>query len=86
MVNCSHPSFLNAAEQPPSLFERLVGYQANASSMEHTSLDGQTEIQVDNVAEWAREMLALNREYGVKILGGCCGTGTEHIECLAAPS
>jgi methionine synthase I (cobalamin-dependent) len=29
-------------------------------------------------------MLALNREYGVKILGGCCGTGPDHLKCLVA--
>jgi S-methylmethionine-dependent homocysteine/selenocysteine methylase len=84
MVNCSYPSFLNAADQPAAVFERLIGFQANASSLEHCHLDGQSEIQVDDVADWAREMLALNQDYGVKILGGCCGTGTEHLECLVA--
>ena len=31
MVNCVHPSFIGAADQPPELFKRLVGIQANAS-------------------------------------------------------
>jgi S-methylmethionine-dependent homocysteine/selenocysteine methylase len=82
MVGCAHPSFLNAAQQPPSLFARLIGYQANASSLNHASLDGQSHLQVDDVSAWAGEMLVLNRQYGVKILGGCCGTGVDHLEGL----
>jgi len=84
MVNCAHPSFLNAAKQPRRLFARLIGYQANASSLDQVELDGRSEIQVDDVRQWGREMLELNRRYGVKILGGCCGTGIDHLEHLAA--
>jgi S-methylmethionine-dependent homocysteine/selenocysteine methylase len=82
MVNCSHPSFLNAPRQPPDLFSRLVGYKGNASSLDQTELDGQNEIQVDDVATWGDEMLRLNRRYGVKVLGGCCGTGVEHLRYI----
>lgn len=84
MVNCAHPSFLNAVKQPRRLFDRLIGFQANASSLDHADLDGHSEIQVDDVRQWGREMLELNRRFGVKILGGCCGTGVEHLEYLAA--
>ena len=83
MINCAHPSFLRAETQPPELFERLVGFQANASSLDHSDLDGSSMLQADDIPSWGEEMLTLHRRYGVKILGGCCGTGVEHLRYLA---
>jgi S-methylmethionine-dependent homocysteine/selenocysteine methylase len=83
MVNCSYPTFLRASEQPKSLFTRLLGYQANSSAMSHSELDGSNQLQAESVAKWADDMLYLNRNYGVKILGGCCGTGDSHLQFLA---
>jgi len=83
MVNCAYPSFLCAASQPPEVFKRLVGYQANASSMDHCDLDGAEELHQEDTAEWGDLMLELNRSYGVKILGGCCGTGEEHLRYIS---
>ena len=83
MVNCAHPSFLNAAHRPRRLFARLVGYQANASALDHADLDGLDRLDAGDVADWGASMLDLNRTHGVKILGGCCGTGVEHLEYLA---
>jgi len=73
MVNCSYPTFLCAEKQPNSLFGRLIGYEANASSLNHCDLDGSTQLQTENVADWGEEMLTLQRKYGMKILWGCCG-------------
>jgi S-methylmethionine-dependent homocysteine/selenocysteine methylase len=81
-VNCAYPSFLNAASQPPSIFKRLIGYQANASSLDHHELDGADELHQESTAEWGELMQELNRTYGVKILGGCCGTGVEHLRYI----
>lgn len=82
MVNCSYPSFLNAAQQPEALFKRLIGYQANASSLDHAALDGAPQLYADGVEAWGQEMLSLNKNHGVKILGGCCGTGDAHLRYL----
>lgn len=82
MVNCSYPIFLNAARQPKSLFSRLIGYQANASSLDHADLDCAPQLYADDVDMWGKEMLALNKNHGVKILGGCCGTGVAHLRYL----
>jgi len=82
MVNCAHPSFLCPEKQPAAVFSRLIGYQANASSLDHCDLDHSDELQVDDVSEWGRLMLSLNATYGVRILGGCCGTGMEHLRYL----
>ena len=62
-----------------SLFARMLGYQGNSSALSHSELDGADRLQVEDIAEWAEEMLLLNSEYGVKILGGCCGTGHAHL-------
>jgi S-methylmethionine-dependent homocysteine/selenocysteine methylase len=81
-IICSHPSFLCAENQPRNLFSRLIGYLGNASSLDHCELDGSSTLKIDDVLEWGKQMLNLNRKYGVKILGGCCGTGEEHLKFL----
>lgn len=82
MINCSYPSFLNAEKQPQAVFSRLIGFQANASSLDHCELDGTESLQVDDISEWGRRMVDLNRKFGVKILGGCCGTRIEHLQSI----
>jgi len=82
MVNCAHPSFLCPEHQPGDIFNRLVGYQANASSLDHCDLEKADELQADDVIEWGQLMLTLNNLYGLKIFGGCCGTSVEHLQYL----
>jgi len=82
MVNCAHPSFLIPHEQKKTLFNRLIGYQANASSLDHSELDNAETLKVDDVSQWGDSMISLNRRYGVKILGGCCGTGRQHLQYI----
>ena len=82
MVNCAYPAFLCAEKQPQKLFDRLIGYLANASSLDHCDLDNAEQLHVEAVSEWGDFMLELNRSYGVKVLGGCCGTGHEHLRYI----
>lgn len=82
-VNCAHPSFLCADKQPKELFGRFIGYLANSSDLDHCDLDNSDKLHVDDVANWGNEMLKLNNEFGVKILGGCCGTDATHIDYLS---
>ncbi len=82
MANCSYPSFLCAADQPVSLFTRFIGCQANASAMDHCDLDNADQLEAEPISDWGKEMLTLNRSYGVKILGGCCGTSAGHLRYL----
>jgi S-methylmethionine-dependent homocysteine/selenocysteine methylase len=83
MITCSYPTFLGADRQPQILFSRLLGYQANASSLSHSELEGAEQLQLDDAAEWAEELLRLNKVYGMRILGGCCGTDDLHVSALA---
>jgi len=82
MINCAYPSFLNAHKQPQSVLSRLIGYQANASSLEHYQLDGAETLQADDISDWGDLMIELNKKFGVKILGGCCGTSCEHLRYI----
>jgi len=84
MVNCAYPSFLCAENQPATLFKRLIGIQANASSLNHDELDEADALHMDDVTDWGKEMLILNQSHGMKILGGCCGTGPEHLNYITS--
>lgn len=81
-INCSYPSFLKPASWSENVFERLIGIQANASSLSHDELDGSPELRSESVEEWGSLMAELNRDFGLKVLGGCCGTDRKHLEYL----
>ncbi len=81
-VICSYPTFLCADDLPKQIFQRLLGYIGNASSLDHSELEGSELLKSDSVSDWGNEMLRLNRSFGVKIMGGCCGTNIEHIQYL----
>lgn len=83
MVNCAYPSFLQAEREPDAVISRLIGFQANASSLDHDQLNDAAKMQVDEVSDWGRRMVDLNRNFGFSILGGCCGTGVAHLEYLS---
>lgn len=83
MVNCAYPSFLCAGRQPPEVFERLIGYQANASSLDHCDLEESEDLHQESTREWGELMLELNQKYGIKALGGCCGTSAEHLRYIS---
>ena len=82
MVNCAYPSFLCPQNQPSHTLARLVGYLANASSLDHCDLEKADELKTDSISHWGDLMLELNHTYGVKVLGGCCGTGVKHLQYL----
>jgi len=82
MVNCVYPTFIRAKTQPKELFERLIGIQANSSSLDHSQLDGAAVLYQDDLHHWGKNMLQLNTEFGVKILGGCCGTDDSYLQYL----
>jgi S-methylmethionine-dependent homocysteine/selenocysteine methylase len=82
IINCAYPSFLNAKKQPKSVLSRLIGYQANASSLDQSELDGAETLQTNPTSDWGKLMIELNRKFGVKILGGCCGTSRKHLQYI----
>ncbi len=82
-VNCAHPSFLRPETQNKNIFKRLIAFNANSSSLDHCDLENANCLHVDDIGQWGEQMLELNKKWGIKILGGCCGAGVEHIEYLA---
>lgn len=82
MVNCAYPAFLNGSFQSRQVLSRLIGYQANASSLDHEQLDGAESLKMDDISDWGDGMIELNRRFGIKILGGCCGTGVDHLSYI----
>ena len=82
-VNCTHPRFILSAYQPDDL-GRLIGIHANGSSRDVTLLDGSAQTTADPIGSWAASMNELHLRHQVPVLGGCCGTGREHLEALAA--
>lgn len=82
MINCAYPSFLQAQKQSQWVMSRLIGFQANASSRDHFQLDGAELLQTDDISDWGNRMMELNLKFGVKILGGCCGTSYKHLQYL----
>jgi homocysteine S-methyltransferase len=56
MVNCSHPTFLHPEEMDAAALRRLIGFDANASSMDHQELEGSTATRQDSREHWVEEI------------------------------
>ena len=83
-VNCVHPAvFGQAVKHSESIFDRLFGLQANTSTKSPEELDGLDYLDTSEPEEFAESMVSLHRQYGLKIVGGCCGTDDRHIEEIA---
>jgi len=87
-VNCVHPTILltglaRTELERRSLAKRIVGFAANTSAKSPEELDGLAELDTQEPDRFAELMAAVYEQYHISILGGCCGTGTDHIECLA---
>ena len=82
-VNCTHPGFLTR-NYPVGSLDRLIGIQANGSSKDVTRLDASAATEADPVDQWAQAMFQLHAVHAVTVLGGCCGTGLQHLQRLAA--
>lgn len=87
-ANCVHPdNFYSALESAnrryPGIANRFVGIQGNASRKSPEELDESTHLETDDPLEYARSVNLISREFGIRILGGCCGTTGEHIAAIA---
>lgn len=89
MVNCVHPTvFAEALEraigQCPEIRERVVGLQANTSTLSPEELDNLDHLdEGDDPETFAEAMLNVWQRFGLRILGGCCGTDERHIRRIA---
>lgn len=88
MVNCVHPVVLVEALAAVSshiamIKGRLLGIFGNASKKRPDELDDLDRIESDDPSEFASATASLHKLYGLKILGGCCGTDDRYIEAIA---
>lgn len=84
LLNCVHPRVADAAlATSPPAGGRVLGLLANTSARDPDELDGLAELETAEPEPFARELVAVGRRRGLGLLGGCCGTGEEHIAALA---
>ena len=88
MGNCVHPRIFAEAldrqmQTAPHLAERVLGMQGNASTMRPEELDGLNHVEADDPESFADALANLHERFGLRILGGCCGTDSRHIRCTA---
>jgi homocysteine S-methyltransferase len=88
MANCVHTSTLASALSTPAggralAAGRFLGLQANTSALSPEELDGRAEVDSEDPSAFAAGMVALRAHYGLRLLGGCCGTDGRHILALA---
>ena len=88
LIGCVHPTRFSAAlahedGSLASVAGRIVGIKANASTLPPDQLDKLDHLDAEAAGAFAEDMLALRRNYGLKVLGGCCGTNDRHIRAIA---
>ena len=67
----------------PDAPRRLLTFQANTGDREVEELDGSEELVTEPASVFADGLERLHRRFGLRVLGGCCGTDGGHIEALA---
>ena len=87
LVNCVHAAVFRQAFAPAPnralAGRRLIGFQANTSRLSPEELDGRPGLDAGDPDEFGRQMGRLHSEFGIRLLGGCCGTDARHIEAIA---
>jgi homocysteine S-methyltransferase len=84
LLNCVHPRVADAAlAASPRVARHMLGLLANTSARSPEELDALEELESADPEPFAREIAGVAARYGLRLLGGCCGTGDEHIAALA---
>ena len=88
LANCTHASFFRSAishpvNSSPLIRRRIMGLLANTAALEPETLDDSQKLIGENPEAFGHNMASLKDEFGLKILGGCCGTDERHIAALA---
>jgi homocysteine S-methyltransferase len=88
-ISCVHTSvverMLRAEAGTPGLAgDRLLELKANASSLSTEELVKLDHLEGDDPERFAAGMWEIHRDFGLRVLGGCCGTDDRHIRALAA--
>lgn len=89
LVNCVHPTVFGQAMDreaaiSKSVQKRLLGLQGNTSARSPEELDDLEHLDGSEPEAFAEALLALHHKFGIKVIGGCCGTDHHHIKAIAA--
>jgi homocysteine S-methyltransferase len=85
-LNCIHPSVAIRVLDKLLIKDRVLEIKANSSHKSPQELQALSKIDRGNIKEFAKEMQEIHRRFGVKILGGCCGTDESHLSSLVKKS
>jgi homocysteine S-methyltransferase len=89
MCNCTHASIFRSAMMHEGnvsslVRKRVIGLLANTAALEPEELDSSKDLVAEAPEIFGRDVASLHKEFGMKILGGCCGTDNRHIRSLAS--
>jgi len=82
-LSCIHPSLAGRALDGVDT-SRILELKANGSRLSTDELVQLDHAASDEPAEFADELWAVHERFGLRILGGCCGTDDRHMAALAA--
>jgi homocysteine S-methyltransferase len=84
-INCAHPDHFSVAlDADPTAISRIALLRANASRASHAELDEAEELDDGDPGELASLYAGLrDRHPHLRVLGGCCGTDSRHVEAIA---
>lgn len=85
-LTCVHSSVARRALAglSPARLDRVRELKANASALPPEALVALDRVDGDDAETFAQQALEVGREFGLHILGGCCGTSDRHLAALAA--
>jgi len=63
---------------------RVLECKANGSALTPAELVALDHLESDPPQTFAADMWRLHTEYGLRVLGGCCGTDERHMQALGA--
>lgn len=88
MVNCAHPTHfhdvldVDVETEEGAWRKRVRAIRANASCKSHAELDESEEVDNGDIEELGRALAAWNKNNGIVVVGGCCGTDVRHIQSI----
>jgi S-methylmethionine-dependent homocysteine/selenocysteine methylase len=88
-ISCVHPSIAATALRDEAVFSNLVARRLNEFKANSSPLSPEELVQLDHPEGddpdlFAAEMWKIHEDFGLRVLGGCCGTDDRHIRALAA--
>lgn len=84
LLSCIHPSRSEQALQAnPGAHGRVLGMKCNTSRRSTAELVALGRLDTEEPEQFAQEVLAVGHQFGLTILGGCCGTNAAHLEAIA---